>query len=114
EVVRDRVAELLAPELDVEAVRAQSVVKMDLGRVVGSILLGDGTIFLVLLIIGIVTTVIATGSPLFLVGVIPALIGVAGYYVKRFGRSLRFTIASTPDGVRIGYGLLSTTNETLP
>jgi putative membrane protein len=34
--------------------------------------------------------------------------------VNRIVKSLRYTIAGTPDGVRVGYGLLSTSNETLP
>jgi putative membrane protein len=114
DIIRDRVAELLGPELDPEKLRAESVVSMNLGRVVGSIVLGDGTVFVIAAIVGISVTAGATGSPLFLVGIIPGLIGIGSYYVRRFGRSLRFTIAGTPDGVRIGYGLLSTTNETLP
>jgi len=114
DLIRDRVGELLAPELDAEALRAESVVRMNLGRVVGSILLGDGTVILIAVIAGICITAGATGSPFFLFGVIPGLIGIVSYYARRFSRSLRFTIAGTPDGVRIGYGLLSTTNETLP
>ena len=34
--------------------------------------------------------------------------------MNRIVKSLRYTIAGTPDGVRVGYGLLSTSNETLP
>ena len=36
------------------------------------------------------------------------------YLVNRIVKSLRYTIAGTPDGVRVGFGLLSTSNETLP
>jgi putative membrane protein len=114
DLVRDRVHDLLAPELDPQAVRAQSIVTMNLGRVVGSILLGDGTVILVLVVIGIIVSAAITGAPVFLFGVIPGAIGVASYYTRKFTRSLRYTLASTPDGLRIGYGLLSTTNETLP
>src|SRR5690606_25300694 len=36
------------------------------------------------------------------------------FLVNRIVKSLRYTIAATPDGVRVGYGLLTTSNETLP
>jgi putative membrane protein len=114
DVIRDRMNELLAPELDPAALRAESVVSMNLGRVIGSMLLGDGTVILVAIIVGISVFAGVADAPLYLFGVIPGLIGVVSYYARRFSRSLRFTIAGTPDGVRIGYGLLSTTNETLP
>ena len=114
DVIRDRVNELLAPELDPAALRAESVVTMNIGRVIGSLLLGDGTLTLVIVIAGICIFSGVTDAPVFLLGVIPGAIGVVSYYARKFTRSLRYTIASTPDGVRIGYGLLSTTNETLP
>ncbi|WFR67644.1 PH domain-containing protein [Curtobacterium flaccumfaciens] len=42
------------------------------------------------------------------------MIGAGGYYVRKFSRSLQYTIAETRDGIRIGFGLVSTSNETLP
>jgi len=45
---------------------------------------------------------------------LPAVIGAGSYMINRVVKSLRFSIAGTPDGLRVGYGLLSTTNETLP
>jgi len=114
DVIRDRVNELLAPELDPAALRAESVVTMNIGRVIGSLLLGDGTLTLVIVIAGICIFSGVTDAPVFLLGVIPGAIGVVSYYARKFTRSLRYTIAGTPDGVRIGYGLLSTSNETLP
>ena len=114
DVVRDRVNELLAPELDPAALRAESVVTMNIGRVIGSLLLGDGTLTLLLVIAGITVFATVTGSPFYLFGVIPGAIGIVSWYARKLTRYLRYTIAGTPDGVRIGYGLLSTTNETLP
>ena len=49
-----------------------------------------------------------------LFGIIPALLGIGSFLVNRVVKSLRYSIAATPDGVRVGYGLLSTSNETLP
>jgi len=109
-----RVNELLAPELAPDAAPPESVVQMHLGRLIGSLVLSGTT---VVLLIGIAfgSVIIArTGEFFFLFGVVPAIIGIGSFYINRFTRSLRYSIASTPDGIRVGFGLLSTSNETLP
>jgi putative membrane protein len=112
--IEKRINEFLAPELDPGAAPPQSVVQMNLGRLLGSIVLSG---FSVLVLVGgaaAVTVIARTGEVYYLLGAVPALIGFGGYYVSRFTRSLRYSIAATPDGVRVGFGLLSTSNETLP
>ncbi len=110
-----RVNEFLAPELDPGAAEPESVVKLSVGRLIGSIAL-SGVSFVI--VAGVVVTVVASffaSDALFLLfGFIPAAIGVIGYFVQKFLKSLRYSIAGTPDGVRVGFGLLSTSNETLP
>jgi putative membrane protein len=113
-VLDRRVSELFAPELDPDAAPPESVVRINLGRLVGSIVLGTGTLFAILLIAGVITWVSITGRLIVLVFILPSLLGFGSYYVRRFTKSLRYTIAGTPDGIRIGFGLLSTSNETLP
>lgn len=113
-VIQRRVDELLAPELDPNAAPPQSVVQMHPLRLIGSILLSGTTIMLVVIVTAIIVFTSVTGSIFFLFGFIPAAIGMASYTVSRFTKSLRYSIASTPDGIRVGYGLLSTSNETLP
>ncbi len=110
----DRVNEFLAPELDPDAAPPESVVRIPPGRLFGSIVVSGFTFVIVIAIAVLVTTVMAGTSGWLLFAILPGLIGSAGYYVSRFTRSLRYSIAGTPDGVRIGYGLLSTSNETLP
>lgn len=112
--IRDRVSELLAPELDPRLAPPQSVVSMKLGRVIGSLVLSSTTVVLVFVLIGIVVTTLVTGEPLVLVSAPWVVIGLVSYYWTKFTKSLRFTVAGTADGIRIGYGLLSTTNDTLP
>ena len=114
QLIDQRVHELLAPELDPGLAPPESVVTMNMGRLVGSLLLSGFSLFVLALVGGIAWGVAATGSYLFLIGVLPALIGTSSFYITRFTRSLRYSIAGTPDGVRIGFGLLSTSNETLP
>jgi putative membrane protein len=109
-----RVDELLAPELDpAEAVPA-SVVHIPPGRLIGSLLLSGSTVAIVL-ILGIgIPWALTTGAFYALFAVLPALLGMGSVLINRFTRSLRYSIAGTPNGVRVGYGLLSTGNQTLP
>ena len=113
-LIERRVTELLAPELDPNAAPPESVVRMHPGRLIGSILLNEFTIIVLLVLIGMIVAVSITGEIFWIFGFIPGLIGLGGFYVSRFTRSLRYSIAGTPDGVRVGFGLLSTSNETLP
>lgn len=112
--IDQRVNDLLAPELDPNLAPPESVVKLSTGRLLGSILLNDTAIILVLFIAASIVAVSVTGEPFLLVGLLPAVIGMATFLIGRFVKSLRYSIAGTPDGVRVGFGLLSTSNETLP
>jgi putative membrane protein len=109
-----RVQELLAPELDPNAAPIESVVKMHPGRLAGAIALSETAIIFYLIIIGSIIGIIISGEFVAAIGVIPAILAMGSYLISRFTKSLRYSIAGTPDGVRIGYGLLSTSNETLP
>ena len=109
-----RIGELLAPELDPDLAIPESVVKIHLGRLIGSILLSEGTVILVLALIGGGIWIATTGEYYALLFALPSLFGVGSFYLRRFTKALRYTIAGTPDGVRVGFGLLSTSNETLP
>lgn len=109
-----RVSELLAPELDVDLVAPESIVRMNPGRLIGSTVLSDTAAVLVIMLIGLGVTIMLTGELFLLFAMFPAVIGIGGFLIARIARSLRYSIASTPDGVRVGFGLLSTTNETLP
>jgi putative membrane protein len=112
-VINQRISEFFAPELDPDAAPPASVVTIPPGRLIGSILLSGFTLFLLAagaaLIVGV-----ATGRLWLLFVFLPGLLGSASVYVNRFAKSLRYSIAGTPDGVRVGFGLLSTSNETLP
>jgi putative membrane protein len=113
-IIDRRVSELLAPELDPNAAPPESVVKIHPVRLIGSVLLSGSTIFLIALAVVSVVAIFVYRQPGFLLGSIPAIIGFGSYYVNRVTKSLRYSIAGTPDGVRVGFGLLSTSNETLP
>jgi putative membrane protein len=114
QIVDQRVGELFAPERDPSLAPMESVVTMKLGRLIGSTVLSGFTLFALVVIGLIIWAVSRSGSGLLLIIVFPTLIGLGGFYVSRFMRSLRYSVASTPDGIRIGFGLLTTSNETLP
>lgn len=113
DLVGRRVNEFLAPELDPNAAPPQSVVKIPPLRLLGSLLLSGFTVF-VLVVIAFLIWGASSGELWLLIVVLPGLIGSASFYINRFTKSLRYSIAGTPDGVRVGFGLLSTSNETLP
>ncbi|MFB2583263.1 PH domain-containing protein [Herbiconiux sp. P15] len=113
-IVNQRMRELLAPELDPSIAAPESIVRIPPGRLIASLLLSGVT---VAIIVAAVAVVVAgfTGRQEFVVFLlIPGALAAGGYYVNRFTKSLRYSIAGTSDGVRIGYGLLSTSNDTLP
>jgi putative membrane protein len=112
-LVNRRVNEFLAPELDPNAAPPESVVKIPPLRLFGSLLLSGFTLFLVVVVVLLIIGA-STGRVWLLFIVLPGLLGSASFYVNRFTKSLRYSIAGTPDGVRVGFGLLTTSNETLP
>ncbi len=115
DIARQRLAEFSAPELDPNLAPPESVVTMSLGRLVGSTLLNVGTWLFALAIVGVVLAmVLGDAGPFVLFGLIPMLFGFGSFVVGRVVKSLRYSIAATADGVRVGFGLLSTSNETIP
>ncbi|WP_430647786.1 PH domain-containing protein [Agromyces sp. GXS1127] len=112
-VVGRRVDEFLAPELDPDLAPPESVVRIPLPRVIASALLGGSMVWFVALVV-IIVVALATGAVWMLFTFIPAAIGVVSYLWSRITGSLRYSIAGTADGVRIGSGLLSTANQTIP
>jgi len=114
-----RVQELLAPELDPNLAPPESVVRIPATRLIASSVLSVSAIFLVVaagaaIMILVLGSTVAEGFYWTLFSLIPMVLGFGSYLVNRVLKFLRYSIAATPDGVRIGYGLLSTRNETLP
>lgn len=98
------------PEAPVEP---ESLVSLPTGRVVASHLLSTSSVWLVLLIAGIVVAS-SIGTPWLLFTLVPSVLGFVAYWVRSITHSLRYSIAATPDGVRITFGLLTTVTEILP
>ncbi len=91
----------------------ESVVNIPVGRLVASQVVSPSTIGLILAAAAIAVGV-SQGITWLLFGFVPAIIGFGAYWVRSIVRSLRYSIAPTPDGVRITFGLLTTVTEIVP
>ncbi|WP_226534170.1 PH domain-containing protein [Microbacterium paraoxydans] len=125
--MNDGVNGLLAG-VDLADVVPESVVKIPTGRLVGSQLISGllwfvffGAIFAIAFGSALIGMFIDgdTGGGIVLLGLglgmgVPMVIAVVGITWAQISKSLRYSIAPTPDGVRITYGLLTTVTETLP
>ena len=91
----------------------ESIVRISFGRLVASRLLSGSTLMLVALIIAIIVG--ASLSTLwFLFTIVPAFLAFGAYYVRSIARGLRYSIAPSPDGVRLTFGLFTTISEVVP
>lgn len=112
-ILSDRLNEFLAPELDPDAAPPESVVRIPPGRLIGSLVLSGFTVFLLASLVAVIVGVLNEQFwVLFLL--LPGLIGSFSFYSSRFLKSLRYSVASTPDGIRVGFGLLTTSSDTIP
>lgn len=111
-VVSDGITRIIVGAEDPVA-EPESVVGIPIPRLIASRLLSTSTVWLFALIAFIVWGSIA-GTPWVLFAMIPALIGFATYWVRTITKSLRYSIAPTPNGVRVTFGLFTTVTEILP
>jgi putative membrane protein len=91
----------------------ESVVNIPVGRLVASHVISMSTVMLVLGTIAVIWGV-AQGTTWLLFAFVPGIIGFGAYWFRSIVRSLRYSIAPTPDGVRITFGLLTTITEIVP
>ena len=110
----DRLNDFITPELDPNAAPPESVVRIPPLRLLGSLVFSPFTVFLVVAAIAIIVSVSAGTSGWLLIVLVPGIIASVTFYFSRFTKSLQYSIAGTPDGVRVGFGLLSTSSEILP
>lgn len=67
----------------------------------------------VALVAGVVTVVV-TRQPAVLAGFLPVVLGVGGTAWGRFTSAFGFRVATSPDGLRLHHGLLTTRAQTVP
>lgn len=83
-------------------------------RLVGSLLLSEQSVFIVLGAAASVVLSAVTDNRSFFLYLIPAALGFVAAYWSSFSKGYNFTAAISPDGIRLRYGLLDTQAQTLP
>jgi putative membrane protein len=83
-------------------------------RLIGSLLLSEQSVFVVLGGVASVVLSALTDNRGFYFYLIPAALGLAANYWNLFNKGYNFTAAISPDGIRLRYGLLDTQAQTLP
>jgi putative membrane protein len=91
----------------------ESVVHIPPLRLVASRLLGSAMLGLVV-VVGVVVAGAVNGIPWILFTFIPAILGFGAYFVNSLLKSLRYSIAPVPSGVRLTFGLFTTVTEIVP
>ncbi|MDI3210810.1 PH domain-containing protein [Arthrobacter sp. AL12] len=84
------------------------------GRLIGSLLLSEQSV--VVVVGGLVSVALSavTENRSFYLFLIPAVLGMVAAYWNAINRGYNFTAAISPDGIRLRYGLLDTQAQTLP
>jgi putative membrane protein len=90
------------------------LVKVPLAHLVEGQLRSVGLIVLLLVSIGFVTVTVVTGEWAVLPFAVPAVIGTVPAVVRSVVVHFDFTVAESPDGLRLRHGLLETRSQTVP
>lgn len=100
-------------DVDPAALAAQTLVRVPVARLAGSIALSWEAVITVVILVGVVVGG-AVLEPALILGVIPLLIVMAGIMFGQFNKGFNFTLSRSDDAVRTGAGLTSTVTETVP
>ncbi|MDI3329881.1 MAG: PH domain-containing protein [Micrococcus sp.] len=103
----------------------QVMLQVPVKRLVGSLLLSSGLAWmagiLLLLVLGAFFADVLLPSSeedpwsmVFLLSLIPFAFSLAGFLWSGFNKGYNFTVATSPDGMRLRYGLLETSQQTVP
>ncbi len=84
------------------------------GRLIGSLVLSEQSVVVVVGGLASVVLSAATENRSFYLFLIPAVLGMVAAYWNSLNRGYNFTAAISPDGIRLRYGLLDTQAQTLP
>jgi putative membrane protein len=114
DILADRAGEFISPaDLDPDVAPPASIVRMHPGRLAGSLLLSGPTLVLFVILIAMIAGA-STGRLWLIIVIFPVVLSLGGLFVRRFTKALRYNISGSDQGVRIGFGLLTTSSETIP
>jgi putative membrane protein len=103
----------------------QVMLQVPIGRMVGALMLSTGMAVMVGILVvmvlsaWILDTVIPQAGEdswwfVLLFALVPFLFSLIGFVWSGFNKGYNFTVATSPDGMRLRYGLLETTQQTVP
>ncbi|WP_232299787.1 PH domain-containing protein [Leucobacter komagatae] len=115
-------------DVDPVAAVAQSLVRVPVGRLLGSIVLGWESVITILLLLlavfwGVVSAAIGTltgragfvaAGGISLITVIPLILVLLGMMFAQFNKGFNFTLSRGRESVRVGSGLTSTVTDSIP
>lgn len=108
------VHEFLHPDAEISNVAPDSLVRIPVSRIVASSLLDGWIVWAVLYVLGTLVVIVGFQQWWAVFSLLPAAIAFFAAGMRSLGKKLRYSIAATPDGIRLAYGLASTTTEVLP
>ncbi|GAA1422199.1 PH domain-containing protein [Agrococcus citreus] len=108
------VDELLRPDAEIAHLAPDSLVRIPLGRIIASSLLDGWIVWAVAYAIGTLVLIVGFQQFWAVFALLPGAIAFFAAGMRSLGSKLRYSIATTPDGIRLAYGLASTTTEILP
>ncbi len=107
-----------APDTDQEETEPEEtvLVQVPTGVLVASVLLSGPTLVFGLLLLALVVLLAARSGAVLpvLAALLPALLGAVGVLRRRLLDEYGFTVAESPDGLRLRHGLLQTRAQTIP
>lgn len=92
----------------------QQVLSVPPARLIGSLVLSEQTVGIVLAAAASVAVSVYTENSAIFLALIPAILGIGAAYWRSFNKGYNFTAAISPDGIRLRYGLLDTQAQTVP
>lgn len=108
------VDEFLRPDAEIAHLAPDSLVRIPIGRIVASSLLDGWIVWALAYAVGTLVLIIGFAQFWAIFALLPGAIAFFAAGVRSLGSKLRYSIAATPDGIRLAYGLASTTTEILP
>lgn len=92
----------------------REVLTVPVARTVESLLRSVATIVGLLFLIGLLAAAVVTRSVAALAAILPAAFAVVSVLWSQFAGGFGFRVATSPDGVRLHHGLLTTRSQTVP
>lgn len=100
-------------DINPSAREAGALIRVPVGRLLASLLLGTEMISVVVIVVAIAVTSI-WATPVALAGLVPVGLVMVSMLISQFNKGFNFVLSRADDGVRIGAGLTATSTETIP